>query len=138
MLFESLEDFHPTPKMDDLKPISQTKFNELIKGKKFKGRKDYALKDLKDKAIFKPLVKRRVLVVSSEDRKPTKLDSVQKAAKAISIEEGFIRYVRKNERDFVEGFEDENLNPTLPGRFWYLHSLGGRGRKCPLDIFFVL
>ena len=31
------------------------------------------------------------------------------------------------------------FNPTLPGRFWYLHSLGGRGAEsAPLDIFFVL
>ena len=32
------------------------------------------------------------------------------------------------------------LNPTLPGRFWYLHSLGGGGgqKVPPLDIFFVL
>ena len=79
-------------------------------------------------------------MVSSEDRKPTKLDSVQKAAKAISIEEGVIRYVRKNKRDFVERFEDENLNPTLPGRFWYLHSLGGRGESAPsiFSLFFKL
>ena len=38
--FESLEDFHPTPKMDDLKPISHKEFNEFIKGKGFKGRKE--------------------------------------------------------------------------------------------------
>ena len=27
------------------------------------------------------------------------------------------------------------VNPTLPGRFWYLHSLGGRAKKCPPSIF---
>ena len=27
------------------------------------------------------------------------------------------------------------FNPTLPGRFWYLHSLGGGGGKVPPSIF---
>ena len=31
---------------------------------------------------------------------------------------------------------DNSFNPTLPGRFWYLHSLGGGGgRKCPTRYF---
>ena len=42
--FESLGDFHPTPKMDDLKPISHKEFIEFMKGKSFKGRNDYALR----------------------------------------------------------------------------------------------
>ena len=98
--FESLGDFHPTPKMDDLKPISHKEFNEFMKGKLFKGRKDYALRDLKAKFGFKPLVERRVLVVSSEGMDPTKFDSMKKATKAIGVEEGVIRYVRNNGRDF--------------------------------------
>ena len=53
-----------------------------------KGRKDYALRDLKAKFGLKPLVERRALVVSSEGMKPTKFDSMRKAAKAIGIGEG--------------------------------------------------
>ena len=48
--FESLGDFHPTPKLDDLKSISHKEFNEFMKGEGFKERKDYALRDLKTKS----------------------------------------------------------------------------------------
>ena len=34
-------------KMENLKPISHKEFNEFIKGKGFKGRNEYKLKDLK-------------------------------------------------------------------------------------------
>ena len=53
--FGSLGDFHPTPKMDDLKPISHEKFSESIKGRGFKGRNNYTLKNLKAMFGFKPL-----------------------------------------------------------------------------------
>ena len=36
-------------KMENLKPISHGEFNEFIKGKGFKGRNEYKLKDLKAK-----------------------------------------------------------------------------------------
>ena len=61
-LFESLGDFYPTPKTDYLKPISHKEFNEFMKCKGCKGKKDHALRDLKAKFGFKPLVKRRALV----------------------------------------------------------------------------
>ena len=107
--FESIEDFHPTPKMDNLKPISHKEFNEFIKGKGFKGRKDYALRDLKAKFSFKPLVERRTLVVSLESMEPTKFNLMRKTAKPISVGEGVIKYARNNERNFVKSFEDENV-----------------------------
>ena len=50
-----------------MKPISHKEFNEFIKGRGFRGRKDYALKDLKAKFGFKHLVERRVFVISLED-----------------------------------------------------------------------
>ena len=86
--FESLGDLYPTPKMDDLKPVGHKEFNEFIKGKGFKGRKDYTLRDLKAKFSFKPLVERRALAVSSEGMEPTKFDSMRKAAKAINVGAG--------------------------------------------------
>ena len=110
MSFESLRDIHPTPKINGLKPISHKEFDEFIKGKGFKGRKGYALRDLKAKFSFMPLVKRRVLVVSSEGMEPTKFDLMRKAAKAIGVEVGVIRYVRKNGRDFIKRIENENVN----------------------------
>ena len=93
----------------ELKPISHKKFNEFIKGKGFKGRNNQVLKDLKAKFGFKPLIKRRVLVVSSNDTEPMKLDSMRKAAKSIGVDEGFIRYASNNGRNFVKKFEDERL-----------------------------
>ena len=44
-------------KMDEPKPISQKEFNEYIKGRGFKGRNDYTLKDLKAKFSLSPWLK---------------------------------------------------------------------------------
>ena len=96
-------------KMNELKPISHKEFNEFTKGKGFKGRNNYALKDLKAKFGFKPLIERRALVVSFNDMKPTKFDSMRKAAKSIWVGEGVIRYARNNEKDYVSRFEDERV-----------------------------
>ena len=88
--------------MGDLKPISHKQFNEFIKGKGFKGRNNYKLKELKAKFCFKPMYDRRTLVISSEDMEPTEFHSMRKAAKAISTGEGVIRYARNNGRDFLK------------------------------------
>ena len=72
-------------KMENLKPISHKKFNEFIKGKRFKGRNEYKLKDLKAKFGFKPMYDRRTLTISSEDLEPTTFDSLRNAAKATGI-----------------------------------------------------
>ena len=104
-LFKSLEDIHPTSKMDDLKPISHKDFNKFMKGKGFRGRKDYSLKDLKTKFDFKPLVERTALVVFSEYMEPAMFGSMREASKAISMVEGPIRYERNNGRDFMKSFK---------------------------------
>ena len=88
--------------MGDLKPISHKKFNEFIKGKGFKGRNNYKLRELKAKFDFKPMYDRRMLLIFSEDMEPTEFHSRSKAAKAIGIGEGVIRYARNNGRDFVK------------------------------------
>ena len=66
--------------------------------------------DLKAKLGFKPLCKRRALVVSSEDMEPAKFHLMRKA---IGVEEGVIKYARNNERDFVKRFEDENVKGSF-------------------------
>ena len=71
--------------MGDLQPLNHKQFNEFRKGKGFKGRNDYKLKELKAKFGFKPMYDRRMLVISSEDMEPTTFDSLRKAAKAISM-----------------------------------------------------
>ena len=48
---------------------------------------------------FKPLVERRMLVVSLEDMEATTFGTVREAAKAIGVGEGAIRYVRNDGRD---------------------------------------
>ena len=95
--------------MDESKPISHKEFNKFMKGKGFKGRKNNTLKDLKAKFSFKPLIKRRVLVVSLNDMEPTKFDSMRKAAKSFGVGEGVIRYARKNGRDLIKKFEEESI-----------------------------
>ena len=52
-------------KMENLKPVSHKEFNEFIKGKGFKGRNEYKLKDLKAKFGFKPMFDRRTLTICS-------------------------------------------------------------------------
>ena len=98
-------DSQPTPKMSELKPISYKEINESIKGKGLRGRKDYALRDLKAKLGLKPLVERRVLLFHLEDMKPAMFDSMMKAAKAVRVKERIIRYVRDKERDFIKRVE---------------------------------
>ena len=88
--------------MGDLKPINHKQFNELIKGKGFKERNDYKLKELKAKFGFKRMYDRRTLVISSEDMEPTTFDSLRKAAKAISVAYGTLRYAKNKERDFLK------------------------------------
>ena len=96
--------------MGDLKPISHKQFNEFIKGKGFKGRNNYKLKELKAKFVFKPLYDRRTLVISSEDMEPTTFDSLRKAAKAISVGYGTLIYAKNKERDSVK--KDEKIYET--------------------------
>ena len=109
-----------------------------MKGEKFKGRNNYALIDLKDKFGFNPLIERRALVVSLEDMELTKFDLIRKAAKAIGIGDGIIRYVRNNGRDFIKRFEDGKA-PRVKVFFIKVHVQnfffwGGGGKPCPLGV----
>ena len=88
--------------MENLKPISHKEFNEFIKGKRFKGRNAYKLKDLKAKFGFKPMYDRRTLTISSENMDPTTFDSLRKAVKATGISYGVLIYAKNKERNFVK------------------------------------
>ena len=59
MLLIKMDNLHEVGPVRDLKPISHKEFNEFIKGKGFKGRNEYKLKDLKAKFGFKPMYDRR-------------------------------------------------------------------------------
>ena len=91
----------------DLKPISHKEFNEFIKGKGFKGRNEYKLKDLKAKFGFKPMYVRRTLPISSEDMDPTTFNSLRQAASSIGISYGVLIYAKNKERNFVK--KDEKI-----------------------------
>ena len=97
--------------MDELIPINHKEFNEFIKGRGFRGRKDFGLKNLKAKFNFKPLVERRVLMFSLEDMEPTMFGSARETAKATDVGEGAIRYVRGRgmERNFVRRYEGGSI-----------------------------
>ena len=54
------------------------------------------MKDLKAMFGFKPLYDRRSLIISSEAMEPTEFVSMRRAAKAIGVSEGSIRYAKKS------------------------------------------
>ena len=89
--------------MENLKPISHKEFNEFIKGKGFKGRNEYKLKDLEAKFGFKPMYDRRTLTISSEGMSPATFDLLRKASKATGTSYGVLIYAKNKERNFVKG-----------------------------------
>ena len=91
--------------MENLKPISHKEFNEFIKGKGFKGRNEYKLKDLKAKFGFKPMYDRCTSKISSKDMETTTFDSLRKASKATSISYGVLIYAKSKERNFIKSNE---------------------------------
>ena len=95
--------------MGDLKHISHKQFNQFMKGKRFKRRNDYKIKELKSMFGFKPAYDRRSLVISSEDMESTTFDSLRKASKAIGVFYGAHtrRYEKNKNRGFVK--KDEKI-----------------------------
>ena len=93
--------------MGDLKPISHKQFNEFIKGKGFKGRNNYKLKQLKAKFGLKPMYDKRTLIISSEDMETKTFNSLRKASKATSISYRALRYAKNKERHFIK--KDEKI-----------------------------
>ena len=71
--------------MDNLKPITHKEFNEFIKGKGFKGRNNYKLKELKVMFGFKPMVLGSPITISQAGEEPTTFDSISKASTSTGI-----------------------------------------------------
>ena len=69
----------------DLTPITHKEFNEFIKGKGFKGRNNYKLKNLKAMFGFKPMITGSPVTISSDGMKPTRFDSLSKASTSTGI-----------------------------------------------------
>ena len=63
-----------------LHPITNKEFNEFIKGKGFKGRNNYKLRDLKAMFGFKPMITGSPVTISSDGIEPMRFDSMLKAS----------------------------------------------------------
>ena len=85
----------------DLTPITHKEFNEFIKGKGFKGRNDYKLKDLKAMFGFKPMVTGSPVMISSDGTKPTRFNSLSKASSSTGVQYITLLYTKKNSRNRV-------------------------------------
>ena len=82
----------------DLTPITHKEFNEFVKGKGFKGRNNYKLKDLKAMFGFKPMITGSPVMISSDGTKLTRVDSMSKASTSTGIPYVTLLYAKKNSR----------------------------------------
>ena len=80
-------------------PIRHKEFNEFIKGKGFKGRNNYKLKDLKAMFGFKPVITGSPATISFDQLEPTRYDSM--ALTSTGIPYITLLYAKWNSRDRV-------------------------------------
>ena len=85
----------------DLTPISHKEFNEFIKGKGFKGRNNYKLRDLKAMFGFKPMITGSPVMISSDQLEPMRFDSMSKASTSTGIPYVMLLYAKRNSRHRV-------------------------------------
>ena len=85
----------------DLTPIRHKEFNEFIKGKGFKGRNNYKLRDLRAMFGFKPMITGSPVTISSNELEPTRFDSMSKASTSTGIPYVTLLYAKKNSRHRV-------------------------------------
>ena len=85
----------------DLCPITHQEFNEFIKGKGFKGRNNYKLRDLKAMFIFKPMITGCPITISSDGMEPTRFDSMSRASTSTGIPYVTLLYAKRNSRNRV-------------------------------------
>ena len=85
----------------DVMPIRHKQFNEFIKGKGFKRRNSYKLRDLKAMFGFKPMITGSPVTISSNELEPTRFDSMLKASTSTGIQYVTLLYAKKNSRHQV-------------------------------------
>ena len=85
----------------DLTPIRHKEFNEFIKGKGFKGRNNYKLKDLKAMFGFKPMITGSPVTISSNELEPMRFGSISKASTSTGIPCVTLLYAKRNSKDRV-------------------------------------
>ena len=84
-----------------LTPIRHKESNEFIKGKGFKGRNNYKLRDLKAMFGFKPTIIGSPVTIFSYELEPTRFDSMSKASTSTGIPYITLLYAKKNSRHRV-------------------------------------
>ena len=85
----------------DLTSIRHIEFNEFIKGKGFKGRNNYKLRDLKAMFGFKPMITGSPVMTSSDELQPMRFDSMSKASTSTGIPYVTLLYAEKSSRHRV-------------------------------------
>ena len=91
----------------DLTPIRHKEFNEFIKGKGFKGRNNYKLRDLKATFGFKPMITGSPVTTSSIELEPMRFDSMSKASTSMGIPYVTFLYAKKNSKHRVRSNRKE-------------------------------
>ena len=89
------------PPSGDLRPITHKEFNEFTKGKGFKGRNNYKLRESKAMFGFKPMITGSPVMISSNGMEPTRFDSMSKASTSTGIPYVTLLYAKKNSRNRV-------------------------------------
>ena len=70
-----------------------------MKGKGFKVRNNYKLRDLKAMLGFKPMITGSSVTISSDGTKPMRFDSMSKASTSTGIPYVTLLYAKKNSRN---------------------------------------
>ena len=103
----------------DLTPITHKEFNEFIKGKGFKGRNNYKLRDLKAMFGFKPIITGSPVMISSNGMGAMRFNSMSKASTSTGIPYVMLLYAKKNSRQGAA-----SASPGVPERSHQVHSNG--------------
>ena len=82
-------------------PIMHKEFNEFIKGKGFKGRNNYKLRDLKAMFGFKPMITGSPVMIFSNELEPMRFNSMSKVSTSTGIPYVTLPYAKKNSKDRV-------------------------------------
>ena len=85
----------------ELVPITHKEFNKFIKGKGFKGRNNYKLKDLKAMFGFKPMITASSVMICSNGLEPTRFDSMSEASTSTGIPYATLLYAKKNSKSRI-------------------------------------
>ena len=84
---------------EDFTPIRHKEFNEFIKGKGFKGRNNYKLRDFKAMFGFKPMITGSPVTISADGLEPTRFDSMSKASTSTGIPYVTLIHAKKNSKE---------------------------------------